>query len=191
MGARYQKIAIFLKVVKTIQMKFCVSLLIFFFLKVGVALSGEVLFREGSLINVAPPVINKDYYLFEYGFVVKKEIKKWKYGYNAFVNASFFEDWKGRSDNLHAGALGFKGGVLFPFSNYPVYYRVATGFAKTALHKNPLFGKEEQSVSKKTMILLEAGLVYKFNNTFAGLSYQINNVKYFKRNIVLSFGVNY
>lgn len=174
-------------------MKFVLFLLILiiFFLEETFAKSEEILFREGSLINFAPPLINKNYYLFEYGFVVKKEIKKWKYSYNAFVNASLFEDWRGRSDNLHAGALGFKGGVLFPLPNYPVYYRVATGFAKTVLHKNPIFGKEEQSVSKKTMILFEAGLVYKFSNTFVGLSYQINNVKYFKRNIILSFGVNY
>jgi len=151
----------------------------------------ELLFKEGALVNFAPPVINKNYYLFEYGFIVRKEISKWKYGYNAFVNASLWEDWKNRSDNLHAGALGFKAGVLFPLLSKPLFYRVAGGFAKSVLHKNPIFGKDDQSVSKKTLLLFEAGLVYKFDKTYVSATFQQNNVKFFKRHIFLSVGVNY
>lgn len=149
------------------------------------------LFRDGAIVNFAPPVVNKDYYLFEYGFTVRKEIKKWKYGYNAFVNASLFEDWKKRTDNLRAGALGFKGGVLFPLPEPPLFYRVGVGFAKTVLHKNPIFGKEEQSVSKKTMLLFELGLVYKFDNFYYSATYQLTNVRFFTRHLFLSVGVNY
>jgi len=155
------------------------------------ALGEELLFKEGALVNFAPPVINKDYYLFEYGFIVRKEIQKWKYGYNAFVNASLWEDWKNRSDNLRAGALGFKAGVLFPLIKEPLFYRVAGGFAKSVLHKNPIFGKDEQSVSKKTLLLFEAGLVYKFDKTYVSATYQVTNVKFFTRHIILSIGVNY
>ncbi len=151
----------------------------------------ELLLREGSLVNFAPPVINKDYFLFEYGFVVRKEIKKWKYGYNAFVNASLWEDWKNRSDNLRAGALGFKAGVMFPLLKKPLFYRVAGGFAKSVLHKNPILGKDEQSISKKTLFLFEAGLLYKFDPTFVTATYQVTNVKFFTRHIILSVGVNY
>lgn len=151
----------------------------------------NILFKDGSLVNFAPPVINKQYYLIEYGFMVKKKIKKWDYGYNAFVNASLFEDWKGRSDNLHAGALGFKGGVLFPLMNTPLFYRVAVGFAKSVLHKNPIFGNDKQSVSKKTMFLFELGGVYNFNPVYVGLNYQVSNVSFFTRHIILSVGVNY
>lgn len=124
--------------------------------------------------------------------MIRKEIKKWGMGYNAFVNASLFEDWKGRSDNLHAGALGFKGGVMFPLlKNQPLFYRVAGGFAKSVLHKNPVFGKDEQSVSKKNLFLFEAGAVYRFDPVFVGLTYQRTNVKFFSRNLFLSVGVNY
>lgn len=169
-------------------------LLAIFFLCVssnGFAEPKELLFRDGNLINFAPPVINKQYYLFEFGFMIQKKIKNWDYGYNAFVNASLFEDWKGRTDNLRAGAMGFKGGVMFPLLKKPVFYRVAGGFGKSVLHKNPVFGKDEQSVSKKNLFLFEVGGVYKFDHSFVSLTYQKTNVKFFTRNLFLSFGVNY
>lgn len=176
---------------KTIRMKFWVLLLLAFVSLPVRADGSKELFRDGAIVNFAPPVVNKDYYLFEYGFTVRKEIKKWKYGYNAFVNASLFEDWNKRTDNLRAGALGFKGGVLFPLPEPPLYYRVGIGFAKTVLHKNPIFGKDEQSVSKKTMLLFEVGFVYKFDHLFYSATYQLTNVSFFDRNLFLSIGVNY
>lgn len=172
-------------------MKFLSFLLFILF---SLSASGEEkqqIFRDGAIINFAPPVVNKDYYLFEYGFTVRKQIKKWKYDYNAFVNASLFEDWHKRGDNLRAGALGFKGGVLFPLPDTPLYYRVAVGFAKTVLHKNPIFGKDQQSVSKKTMVLFEPGFVYKLDHIYFTGTYQLTNVRFFTRNYFFSVGVNY
>ncbi len=149
------------------------------------------LLREGNIAVLAPPVVNKDYYLLEFGFVIQKKIKAWDYNYNAYVNAALFEDWKDRSDNLHAGALGFKAGVLFPVPTIPLFMKVGGGYAKTVLHKNPIFGKSDQSVDKRDMLLLELGALYSFDHYFVSFTYQKSNVRYFTRNTFLAVGVNY
>lgn len=153
--------------------------------------TNNFLFREGNLAIIAPPGVNKDYYLLEFGFVIQKKIKALDYNYNAYVNAALFEDWKGRLDNLHAGALGFKGGVLFPVPSVPLFMKVGVGFAKTVLHKNPVWGKSEQNVDKKDMFLLELGAFYSFDRYFLSFTYQKTNVHYFRRNSFLAIGVNY
>ncbi len=152
----------------------------------------EHLFKDGTYLAFAPPYVNKDYFLIEYGFVVQKQLKEIKYDYNAYVVASLFEDWKDKDGDLKAGGLGFKVGALFPLiKSFPTSLKVGAGFAKTTLHKNPIFGKTESAVAKKDMGILEAGLVFRYHKFFVGGTYQFSNVKYFTRHVFISFGVNY
>lgn len=140
----------------------------------------------------APPIVNKDYFLFEFGFVTAKRFKKYDYNYNAYVSAALFQDWLGQKDNLKAGGLGFKGGVIMPFQPwFPLVLTLSTGFAKTALHKKPFLGHEDGNVASKDMVLLEAGLMYRYHNYFLRSVYQISNVKYFNRHFILMLGVSY
>lgn len=148
--------------------------------------------KDGGLVFLAPPVVNKDYYLIEFGFVTQKKIVSWDYQYNAYVNAALFEDWAEKTDKLRAGALGFKAGVLLPTQSWvPVLFTFSVGFAKTVLHKNPILGNDDQSVAKKNMLLMEAGLLYHSDDYFLRLAYQRNNVNYFSRRIIVMMGVNY
>jgi hypothetical protein len=152
----------------------------------------DFVFKEGHLAMLAPPIINKKYYLIEFGFLTEKKIKSWDYNYNAYVTAALFEDWLNQKDKLRAGALGFKGGVLAPTQPWiPLLFSLTGGFAKTVLHNQPLLGREDKAAGKKTMFLLEAGLLYRYDKYFAKFSYQLSNVKYFKRHTFLTLGVNY
>lgn len=153
--------------------------------------SNEFILPKGNLFIFAPPIVNKDYFLIEFGFVTEKNINIWDYKYNAYVTAALFQDWLGK-DHLRAGALGFKGGVMLPTQPWiPLILTGSFGFAKTALHKNPFLGKDESSVAQKDMILLEAGILYHFDNYFIRFIHQRSNVKYFTRHNILMFGVNY
>lgn len=170
---------------------FRLLVLFLFFTSNCFAETKHFLLREGNIVVLAPPGVNRDYYLLEFGFVVQKKIKAWDYNYNAYVNGALFEDWKDRVDNLHAGALGFKGGVLLPVPALPLFVKFGGGFAKSVLHKNPLFGKTEQTVKRKDMFLLELGALYTIEKYFLGLTYQKSNVRYFGRTTFLTVGVNY
>jgi hypothetical protein len=152
----------------------------------------DFVFKQGNLAIFAPPVINKNYFLFEFGFVTEKKIKSWNYDYNAFVTAALFEDWLGKTDNLRAGGLGFKAGVILPTQHWvPLLATLSVGYAKTVLNKNPVFGQESANLSKKDMFLLEAGALYRFNNYFLRFAYQRSNVGYFSRHSILMMGVTY
>ena len=141
---------------------------------------------------IAPPGVNKDYFLFEFGFVNDKKIKKWDYDYNVYVTASLFQDWADQKDKLRAGALGFKAGVFLPTQPWvPLLFTFTLGYAKTALHKNPFLGKDSSSAAQKDMMLAEAGFMYRYKKYFVRPIYQISTVKYFNRNIIVMFGVNY
>lgn len=154
--------------------------------------SNDFILPKGNLIIFAPPVINKDYFLVEFGFLTEKSIKSWSYKYNAYVTAAIFQDSMNNGHNLRAGALGFKGGVMLPTQPWiPLLFTGTFGFAKTALHKNPFFGKDDSSVSRKTMVFLEAGALYHIDNYFLRFAYQRSNVKFFTRHSILMFGVNY
>lgn len=158
----------------------------------SLAATKEFVLPNGNLVLFAPPVINKDYFLIEFGFVIEKKIKAFDFGYNAYVNAALFEDWLGKKDRLRAGGLGFKGGVILPTQPWiPLLFTLSTGFAKTVLHKDPVFGRDEQSVDEKVMILLEAGAMYRYDKYFIRLAYQRSNVSYFSRHTFLTLGVNY
>lgn len=170
-------------------------LIIHFFISISpfcMAGSNEFILPQGNLIMLAPPVANKDYYLLELGFITEKNIKKWDYKYNAYVTAALFEDWLDTEDKLRAGGLGFKGGVMLPTQPWvPVLFTVTVGFAKTVLHKNPIFGRDDQIAQKKTMFLLEAGPLYHYKKFFLRFAYQVSNVKYFGRNTIFMMGVDY
>ena len=152
----------------------------------------EFILKEGNLAIFAPPVLNKNYFLLEFGFVTKKEIKSWNYNYNAYVNAVIFQDWLDKSNKLRAGALGFKGGVMLPTQPWiPLLSTWTVGFAKTALHKNPFLGRDDSSVARKDMLLIEAGALYRYDKYFIRFAYQLSTVKYFSRNSIFMLGVNY
>lgn len=176
----------------TLLRKFLLFIFLFLsqFLSESVLASYEGTLKNDRLFIIAPPIINKDYYLIEYGFSVLKHVKN--YDYNAYVKAALFEDWLNRPDDLKAGALGFKAGILMPLNkSLPLSFQFGGGFAKAVLHKSPVFGKTEQSQSRNNLFLLEAGLTYKYQDYLVNLVYQRNNVGYFSRKLFLSFGVNY
>ena len=153
--------------------------------------SNEFVIPKSRILMLAPPIINKDYVLLEFGFVSEKSIKSWSYNYNAYVTASLFQDSQ-NLDHLRAGALGFKAGVMLPTQPWvPLILTGALGFAKTALQKNPFLGKDGSSVSQKDMFLVEAGALYRIDKYFIRFVHQRSNVKYFKRHNIFLFGVNY
>lgn len=155
--------------------------------------SNEHVMPKGTFAMLAPPGINKDYFLLEFGFVTEKEFKPWSYKYNAYVTGALFQDSYKRSDNLKAGGLGFKGGVLLPTQPWvPLLATVTVGFAKTVLHKNPIMGRDPSTVDKKDMFLLEGGLLYHFDQKYIIRSaYQVSNVRYIKTHFIIMLGVDY
>jgi hypothetical protein len=155
--------------------------------------SNEFALKKGYLAAFAPPYVNKNYYLLEFGFLSEKEIKSWSYKYNAYVTAALFEDWLHQKEKLRAGGLGFKAGVMLPTQPWvPLLFTFSAGFAKTVLHNQPIVGSDSQSADKKDMFLLEAGALYHFNKKYLlRFAYQISNVKYFNRHTFLMFGVTY
>lgn len=157
-----------------------------------IATTKEMILPKGSLVALAPPVANKDYFLFEFGFVTEKRIKAWDYHYNAYVTAGVFQDAQDLPEKLKAGALGIKAGVMLPTQPWvPLLFTTTLGFAKTVLHKNPFLGRDTQNADKKDMFLIEGGLLYHYDRYFLRGAYQLSNVKYFKRNIFFMIGVDY
>jgi hypothetical protein len=140
---------------------------------------------------LAPPGANKDYFLLEFGFVTKKEIKSWNYKYNAYVNGAIFQDWL-TTGKARAGALGFKAGVMLPTQPWvPLLGTITIGYAKTVLHRDPFLGRDENTLQEKHMLLIEAGALVHIDKYFVRYAYQVSNVKYFGRHSILMLGVNY
>lgn len=170
--------------------KLLLTFLLILVSSVASAESKSFVLQEKYMTILSPPVINKDYYSIEFGFLTKKKIKS--YHYNAFVTANLLEDWKEQPGKIRAGALGFKAGVLLPTQKWiPLYAEVAAGYAKTTLHENPIFGKEDQALAKKDRFFAEAGLVYKIDKFLLRFAYQRGTVKYFHRHFIFSVGVTY
>jgi hypothetical protein len=143
-------------------------------------------------VSLAPPVVNKDYFLFEFGYVLEKKKVSLNYYYNAYVNIALFEDWLRKSDNLRAGGLGFKGGVFLPTQPWiPLLATLTIGYAKTVLHVSPLLGRNDKIVRQKDMILFEIGALYHYDKFSLRLTYQKTNVNYFERSTFLTLGMNY
>ncbi len=167
-----------------------IFLLIYFVSFNLLAKDKTALFEDSSLLNAALPVVNQDYFLIEYGFIVQKESKNYKY--NAFVDVALFQESKRSNDNLKSGALGIKAGVMMPLGNYfPISLQLGGGIAKAVLHPNPILGKNDQAREKDNLFLAEAALVYKYKQYFSKLMYQKNNVDYFTKNLFLTIGITY
>lgn len=169
-------------------------LLISLFSVTQTALAKDYFFKpDSTFILFAPPVINKDYFGLDAGFVVNKRMKKHKLDYHLYVTGTLFQDSsKELEGNLKAAALGFKfGGLAAFFPQLPLFFKLGTGYAKTALHHSPIFGNENKSVSKKDMFLIETGLAYKIDHFVIELNYQRSNLKYFPRHFYIQLGVNY
>lgn len=150
-------------------------------------------FQKKRLLVFSPTLLNPDAYSIEFGFVTNKKIKKLDYHYNAFAKAFVGGEAHFEQKDQRSGALGAKAGVFLPTQKwYPVFLEFAFGYAKTALHKDPWFGDKDDAVSRKDMFLLEGGLVLLHRKkVLYRLTYQLNNVDYFEREIFLSVGGNY
>jgi hypothetical protein len=139
-----------------------------------------------------PNMMNHNFTGYEFGFFTRKKIKWAGYPYNAF--ASFIINHEQYKDdrNLSAGALGFKGGVLLPTQPWiPFFLQLSVGFAKTALHKDPFFGKREQSIYTSDIFFYEFGAVCRYKKIIIKLSYRDRTVDYFYKKLFLSIGVNF
>jgi len=149
--------------------------------------------NHNTLLIYAPHIFNPKYFGFEFGYVTKKSINSIQYPFNAFAKACLLEEYYTTNSELRAGGLGAKAGLFLPTQPWiPLYLEVAGGFPKPALHKDPWFGKNEQSVSNQTMFLAEGGIAIRYGDKvlLRGI-YQVNNVKYFKKKFLFSVGVNY
>ena len=114
------------------------------------------------------------------------------YHYNAYVAAFLAEESYSTHQNLRAGALGGKGGVLLPIMPWaPIFFETSVGFAKTALHKDPWFGKKEDSVATRTQLLIQCGAVVRYGQMLFFSHYQVNNLNYFSKKFFLGLGYHF
>ena len=152
----------------------------------------EFIIPKGNYASLALPVINKDYFAFEFGFLTEKKVKAWDYEYNAYVGGTLYQDWEHQKEKQKAGGLGFRGGVILPFQPWiPLLFTTTIGFSKTVLHNSPFLGNAKKNISKKDMFSIEAGLLYRIDKYFIRAAYQVSNVKYFTRHSILFIGVYY
>ncbi len=157
------------------------------------AISRNLLLRHQGFAFYTPHLINPKFFSIEIGFVTQKSIKRWNYPYHAFANLLIAEESYTTNDELRAGALGAKAGILLPTQPWiPLFVSSSFGFAKTALHHEPWFGKTEQTIEDKTLLLAEFGLLYRYGKKLLfKASYQFNTVDYFKRKTFLAIGLNF
>jgi len=152
----------------------------------------ENLLNKNSIAVYTPHVINPKYFSFEFGFLSKKSISSINYAYRAFAEAFIAEESYTTDTNLRAAALGFKGGVILPTQPWiPLNIQFGFGYAKTALHESPWFGRRDESKTIKDMFLVEAGLLYQYKDYFLRLIYQQNNLKFFTKKSFFSMGANF
>lgn len=148
-------------------------------------------FKENKIMLFSPVFLNPDAYSFEFGFLTMK--RSGNYSYNAYAKAFIGGELNLEVKNLRAAALGAKVGVILPTQPwFPISLDVGMGFARTALQKNPWFGKNEENLGNKDMFLAELAVIYLHRKRLIyRVSYQTNNVDYFTRKIFLSIGGNY
>ncbi|OFZ14121.1 MAG: hypothetical protein A2X86_04525 [Bdellovibrionales bacterium GWA2_49_15] len=159
---------------------------------IGFEIPKTMLLEKEKLVFFAPNIINPKYFCFEFGFRSHKKIERFHYPYNAFAEAFVEEEAYTTSPDLRAGALGFKGGVILPtqpWINFSLQFSL--GYAKTALHEDPWFGKREKSHTIHDMFLVEAGAMYRYKTILLRFIYQETTLKYFTRKTFISFGVNF
>ncbi len=145
-----------------------------------------------NIFYYSPDIVNDKYTGYELGFISNKKIKKLDYNYYAFASFIVMNEQYRPDDNLSAGALGFKGGVLLPTQPWVhLYLHLAVGFAKTSLQHDPFFGKTEQSLSSEDMFYYECGVVIRQKQFLAKVVFQDRSVDYFYRDVIFSLGVNF
>lgn len=95
-------------------------------------------------------------------------------------------------NNLFGGAMGAKAGILVPTSTqYGFSLMLLLGGAKTAVQKNPWFGRVENNVDEGTLYLVEPGLLYHYKHFIFRLSYMVTSMKYIRSTGNISIGVNF
>ena len=158
----------------------------------GFEIPKGMLIEKEKLIFFTPSIINPKYFAFEFGFRSHKKISRFHYPYNAFAEAFVAEETYTTAPDLRAGALGFKGGVILPTQPWVDFFlQFSLGYAKTALHEDPFFGKREKSHTIKDMFLVEAGAMYRYKTLFLRFLYQESTVKYFTKKTFIGLGVNF
>jgi hypothetical protein len=147
---------------------------------------------QGKRILIFSPVfLNEDAYSIEFGFLGKKKLST--YNYNVFGRAFIAGETKFNTDKNRAAALGAKLGVFLPTQKWwPIFLELNFGFAKTSYQKRPWFGKKENNVFDKDMMLAEAGFIYQHKKKLIyRVAYQVSNLDYFEHEIFLSVGGSY
>jgi hypothetical protein len=156
------------------------------------AISNDVLLNKEKIFFYTPHLVNQKYFALEFGFQSLKKINSLNYPFNAFAKAFLAEEYYLINPNWRAGALGFKGGVMLPTQPWiPLSLVITGGYAKTALHEDPWFGKRAQSQETDDMFLIEGGLNILYKDILLRYTYQLNTIDYFKRKSFLSIGVNF
>jgi len=152
----------------------------------------SVSFKKDKIVFYTPQLLNKKFFAMDFGFVTKKFIPSFDYAFNAFAAFFIAEESYTTNAELRAGELGFKGGVYLPTQPWvPLFLQLSFGYAKTALHERPWFGKNDQSVRRDTMFLLEGGALYQYKIVIFRFIYQINNQSYLTRKTFFSIGANF
>ncbi|MBF0300872.1 MAG: hypothetical protein HQK51_19340, partial [Oligoflexia bacterium] len=156
------------------------------------ATTEKQILKNKNIILLAPSLIHKHHDEFTIGFITQKSNQSKSYFFNAFVTFFIADDRYQDDPLLKTGVLGFKGGLLLPTNPWvPLLLNLSFGFAKTAVQKDPWFGKKSQTEKKKDMLLLEGGFLYHYKIFFVNGVYQAHNLKTMSQKIILSAGVNF
>lgn len=148
--------------------------------------------KQDLMVMFAPAQLNSHSFVFEFGYVIPKEIPSFNYHYNAFVEGIL----KGESEkeaNIKSGGIGAKGGIILPTQTWlPLSFQIAAGYAKTSRQKDPWFGKNEQSLSRQDLLFIDLGLMLIIKERYLiKYSYEIDSNKNFQQKQFLAMGVNF
>jgi len=150
----------------------------------------EKILKYERVFLVTPGFFNPKYFSIGFGFITQKKILT--YHYNAYVIAFAAEESYTTHQELRAGALGGKGGVLLPVVPWvPIFLESAVGFAKTALHKDPWLGKSKDSIATRTQLLIQGGVLVRHRKMLFFSNYQINNLNYFSKKLFVGVGYHF
>lgn len=148
--------------------------------------------EKDLLITLAPAQLNSHSFMFEFGYVIPKQLQKVNYHYNAYV-VGILKNESEKDSNIKSAGLGAKGGVILPTQIWlPLLFQIAGGYAKTTRQEDPWFGKNDQSLSRRDLFFVEIGLLYTIDKRYLlKFSYEIDSNKNFKNKRFFSFGVNF
>lgn len=156
-------------------------------------LDEEKNFSHPRILSFAPHLANPNYFSFDFGYILTKNLFNTRYQYHAFAKAFLAEEYYTIDPNLRASSMGGKVGLKLPTQKWlPLFIELTIGYGKTSLQEEPWFGWNHQSLARKEIFLAEGGLIYRLKNGifFKGV-YQINNVDYFDKEMMFSIGYNF